>query len=170
MQIWLVPIMVLILITSIPTFAEEISDAVADLFSHDVQVGELAIMWLGNHQKVSLEGHASAGFLIKTSNRVVAIDPSSLLSDDIDSINRLDAILITHDHRDHFDPDTAIMLQNKTGSFVIANPTSASMLSGKIPEDKLIQIKSNEEKAISEITVDAFEAEHPTTIPLIYVN
>ena len=150
-------------------FAEEISDATTNLLSYDIQVGELAIMWLGNHQKGSLEGHASAGFLLRTSNYAIAIDPSRLLFDDIDSLDRLDAIFITHDHGDHFDPDTTIAMQTKTGSFVIADPTSASMLSGKIPEDKLIQIKSNEQMTISEITVDAFAAEHPTETPLVYV-
>ena len=115
--LFLIFIMILILITSItPTFAEEISDAITNLFSYDVQMGELAIMWLGNHQKGSLEGYASAGFLIKTSNHVIAIDPSSLLLDDIDSLDKLDAIFITHDHGDHFDPDTTIAMQTKTGS------------------------------------------------------
>jgi len=150
-------------------FAEEISDATTNLLSYDVQMGELAIMWLGNHQKGSLEGYASAGFLIKTSNHVIVIDPSSLLLDDIDSLDKLDAIFITHDHGDHFDPDTTIAIQTKTGSFVIADPTSMSMLSGQIPEDKLIQIESNEQMTISEITVDAFAAEHPTATPLVYV-
>jgi L-ascorbate metabolism protein UlaG (beta-lactamase superfamily) len=60
-------------------------------------------------------------------------------------------------------------MQTKTGSFVIADPTSMSMLSGQIPEDKLIQIESNEQMTISEITVDAFAAEHPTKTPLVYV-
>ncbi len=61
--LFLIFIMILILITSITqTFAEEISDAITSLFSYDVQTGELAIMWLGNHQKGSLEGYASAGF------------------------------------------------------------------------------------------------------------
>jgi len=142
-------------------FAEEISDATTNLLSYDIQDGELAIMWLGNHQKGSLEGHASAGFLLRTSNHSIAIDPSSLLLDDIDSLDRLDTIFITHDHGDHFDPDTTIAMQAKTGSFVIADPTSASMLTD-IPEDKLIQIESNEQMTISEITVDAFAAEHPT--------
>jgi len=150
-------------------FAEEISDATTNLLSYDIQMGELAIMWLGNHQKGSLEGHASAGFLIKTNNHVIAIDPSSLLFDYIDSLDRLDAIFITHDHGDHFDPDTTIAMQTKTGSFVIADPTSTSMLSGQIPEDKLIQIESNEQMTISAITVDAFAAEHPTATPLVYV-
>ncbi len=150
-------------------FAEEISDATTNLLSYDIQAGELAIMWLGNHQKGSLEGHASAGFLLRTSNHVIAIDPSSLLLDDIDSLDKLDAIFITHDHGDHFDPDTTIAMQTKTGSFVIADPTSISMLSGQIPEDKLIQIESNEQMTVSEISVDAFEAEHPTTTPVVYV-
>ncbi len=168
--LFLIFIMILILITSItPTFAEELSDAITNLFSYDIQTGELAIMWLGNHQKGSLEGYASAGFLIKTSNHVIAIDPSSLLLDDIDSLDKLDAIFITHDHGDHFDPDTTIAIQTKTDSFVIADPTSMSMLSGQIPEDKLIQIESNEQMTISEITVDAFAAEHPTKTPLVYV-
>jgi len=169
--LFLIPFMILILITSTPSFAVErfSEDALTSIFTNDVQMGELAIMWLGNHQKGSLEGHASAGFLLKTSNHIIAIDPSSLLFDDIDSLDRLDAIFITHDHGDHFDPDTTIAMQTKTDSFVIADPTSASMLSGKIPEDKLITIESNEQKTISEITVEAFEAEHPATTPLVYV-
>jgi len=31
-------------------FAEEISDAITNLFSYDVQTGELAIMWLVNQK------------------------------------------------------------------------------------------------------------------------
>jgi predicted secreted protein with PEFG-CTERM motif len=152
-----------------PTFAEEISDATTNLLTYDIQADELAIMWLGNHQKGSLEGHASAGFLLRTSNYAIAIDPSRLFLDDIDSLDRLDAIFITHDHGDHFDPDTTIAMQTKTGSVVIADQTSASMLIDKIPEDKLIQIKSNEQITVSEITVDAFAAEHPTKTPLVYI-
>ena len=167
--LFLVSIMILILTTSVPTFAEEISVATTNLLNYDIQMGELAIMWLGNHQTGSLEGYASAGFLLRTSNYAIAIDPSSLLFNDIDSLDRLDAIFITHDHGDHFDPDTTIAMQTKTDSLVIADPTSASMLSGKIPADKLIQIKSNEQMTISEITVEAFAAEHPTETPLVYI-
>ena len=112
-------------------------------------------MWLGNHQKGSLEGYASAGFLLRTTNYAIAIDPSSLFLDDVDSLDRLDAIFITHNHGDHFDPNSTIAMQAKTGSFVIADPTSASMLIDEIPEDKLIQIESNEQITISGITVDA---------------
>jgi len=167
-----IPIAIIIFVLMIgvtSTSAEEISDAITNLLNYDIQSGELAIMWLGNHQKGSLEGYASAGFLLRTSNYAIAIDPSSLLVDDIDSLDRLDAIFITHDHGDHFEPETTIAMQTKTGSFVIADPTSASMLIDKIPEDKLIQIKPNEQITISGITVDAIAAEHSTKTPLIYV-
>ena len=168
----LIPITIIIfgfMIGITPTFAEEISHIRTELINYDTQSGELAILWLGNHQKGSLEGAASAGFLLRTANYVIAIDPSSLLLDDVDSLDRLDAIFITHDHGDHFDPDSTIAMQAKTGSFVIADPTSASMLIDEIPEDKLIQIKSNEQITISGITVDAFAAEHPAETPLLYV-
>ena len=158
-----------LMIGIIPIFAEEISDATNVFLTYDILDGELAIMWLGNHQKGSLEGYASAGFLLRTSNYAIAIDPSSILLDDIDSLDRLDVIFITHDHGDHFDPDTTIAMQTKTNSFVIADPTSASMLIDEIPEEKLIQIEANEQITISGITVDAFAAEHPTETPLIYV-
>jgi len=149
--------------------SSKVSDATTDLLNYDIQSGELAIMWLGNHQKGSLEGYASAGFLLRTTNYVIAIDPSSLFLDDVDSLDRLDAIFITHDHGDHFDPNTTIAMQAKTGSFVIADPTSVSLLIDEIPEDKLIQIEANEQMTISGITVDAFAAEHPTETPLLYV-
>jgi len=152
-----------------PSFAGEISDATNVFLTSDILDGEISFMWLGNHQKDSLEGYASAGFLIRTSNYAIAIDPSSLLLDDIDSLDRLDAIFITHDHGDHFDPDSTIAMQLKTDSFVIADQTSTSMLIDKIPEDKLIEIKANEQITISGITVDAFAAEHPTETPLVYV-
>ncbi|MCH8915853.1 MAG: MBL fold metallo-hydrolase [Thaumarchaeota archaeon] len=158
-----------LIINITPIFAEEISDATTNLLNYDIEPGELAIMWLGNHQKGSLEGYASAGFLLRTTNYVIAIDPSSLFLDDVDSLDRLDAIFITHDHGDHFDPNTVIAMQAKTGSYVIADPTSASMLFDKIPDDKLIQIEPNEKITISGITVDAFAAEHPTETPLLYV-
>jgi len=62
-----------LMIGIIPIFAEEISDATNVFLTYDILDGELAIMWLGNHQKGSLEGYASAGFLLRTSNYAIAI-------------------------------------------------------------------------------------------------
>jgi len=152
-----------------PAYAAEISDALANLYNTNVQAGEIVIMWLGSHQKGPLEGYASAGFVIKTANNIIAIDPSNLLSEDIDSLEKLDVIFITHDHGDHFDVDTAVQMQIKTDSYVISNPASALKLIGKIPDEKLIRIQPNEQMTISEIMVNAFRAQHPVVTPLTYV-
>ena len=147
----------------------EISESLASFYSIDVSQEKIEIMWLGNHQKGSLEGHASAGIIIKTANNVILIDPASLLSDNIDSLQKVDAVFITHEHGDHFNADSTVAIQQKTGALIVANPAAYSILNDKIPENALKEILPNEKKTFLGITVDAFLAEHPVEEPLLYV-
>ena len=146
-----------------------ISDALSSFYEIDSKQGEIAIMWLGNHQKGSLEGYASAGFVIKTSQNIIVIDPSDLLSDDLDALEKVDAILITHDHGDHFNMDSTIMMQKKTGAYVIANPPAFSVLSEQISSDKLVKMLPNNVNTLDGISITAFLGEHPSEMPLLYV-
>ena len=146
-----------------------ISDALSSFYEIDSKQGEIAIMWLGNHQKGSLEGYASAGFVIKTSQNIIVIDPSDLLSDDLDSLEKVDAILITHDHGDHFNMDSTIMMQKKTGAYVVANPPAFSVLSEQISSDKLVKMLPNNVNTLDGISITAFLGEHPSEMPLLYV-
>ena len=159
----------ILMIINTPVYGSEISNSLSSFFSMDVEKGEIAIMWLGNHQNESLAGHASAGFVIRTSDSVIVIDSSSLLSEDIDSLQKIDAIFITHDHGDHFNPDSTIQIQKKTGAVVVANSASFSMLTEKISSDKLLQILSGEEMTFSGFNVHAIPAEHPAETPLLYI-
>jgi len=149
-------------------YAIDSSDALMNFYSEEVQEGQIAIMWLGNH-KGAMKDFASAGFMIKTSEHVVAIDPSNLLSDDIHNLQEIDVILITHEHGDHYDPETTIKMQQKTGASVIANPGASPALMGNIPDDKLTQMSPNESISLVGIDVTSFPAEHPANIPLLYV-
>ena len=146
-----------------------ISDALSSFYEIDSKQGEIAIMWLGNHQKGSLEGYASAGFVIKTSQNIIVIDPSDLLSDDLDALEKVDAILITHDHGDHFNMDSTIMMQKKTGAYVVANPPAFSVLSEQISSDKLVKMLPNNVNTLDGISITAFLGEHPSEMPLLYV-
>ena len=147
----------------------EISNSLASFYSFDAKPEKIGIMWLGNHQKGSLEGYGSAGVIVKTTNYVILIDPANLLSDDIDSLQKVDAIFITHDHGDHFNLESTVAIQQKTGALVVANPAAYSVLNDKILENKLKEIFPNEKKTFSGITVNAFLAEHPVEAPLVYV-
>jgi len=146
-----------------------ISDALSSFYEIDSKQGEIAIMWLGNHQKGQLQGYASAGFVVKTSQNVIVIDPSNLLSDDLDALEKVDAILITHDHGDHFNIDSTIMMQKKTGAYVVANPPAFSVLSGQISSDKLVEMLPNNVISLDGISITAFLGEHPSEMPLLYV-
>ena len=159
----------ILVITNTQVYGTEISDSLTSFFSMDVEKDEIAIMWLGNHQKESLAGYASAGFLIKTFDNIILIDSSSLLSNDIDSLQKIDAIFITHNHGDHFNPDSTIQIQKKTGAIVIANPASFSMLTENMSSEKLLQIFPGEEITFSGFNVHAIPAEHPVENPLLYI-
>lgn len=164
-------VILLIIVASIistPVSATPISNALSSFYEIDSKPGEIVIMWLGNHQKGQLEGHASAGFLIKTMDTVMVIDPSDLLSNDIDALGKIDVILITHDHGDHFNVDSTITIQKKTNSFVIANPPAFSILSEQISSDKLVRMIPNNVVTLDRIKVTSFLAEHPSEMPLLY--
>lgn len=156
-------------IISIPAYATPISTALSSFYEIDSEQGEIAIMWLGNHQQGQLEGHASAGFVVKTSENVIVFDPSNLLSDDLDALEKVDAILITHDHGDHFNIDSTIMMQKKTGANVVANPPAFLALKEQISDDKLIEMLPDKTVSLNDISISAFLADHPSETPLLYV-
>jgi len=150
-----------------PVYGTEISNSFSSFFNMDVEQDEIAIMWLGNQTK-SLS-HAPAGFMIKTFDNIILIDPSSVLSNDIDSLQKIDAIFITHDHGDHFNLDSTIQIQKKTGAVVVVNSASFLTLTENISSDKLLQILPGEEIKFSGFNVHAILAEHPGENPLLYI-
>jgi L-ascorbate metabolism protein UlaG (beta-lactamase superfamily) len=159
----------ILVITNTSVYGSEISDSLSSFFSMDVEKGEMAIMWLGNHQNEALAGHASAGFVIRTSDSAIVIDSSSLLSNDIGSLQKIDVIFITHDHGDHFNSDSTIQIQKNTGAVVVANSASFSMLTENISSDKLLQILPDEEITFSGFNIHAIPAEHPVENPVLYI-
>ncbi len=168
-KIEMVILLIIVTFIIIPADAIAISSELLNFYEYDLKKGQIAIMWLGNHQKGPLEGYASAGFIIKTSEAVMVIDPSNILSDDLAVLERINAILITHDHADHFNIDSTIMMQNKTDAYVVANPPAFLVLQGQISGDKLIKMVPGKAVSLNGINVTAFAAEHPSEMPLFYI-
>lgn len=136
------------------------------------------LMWLGKHKIGDMDGFPSAGYLIKTNENVILIDSSSLLDNNIDDIEKIDVILVTHTHGDHFIPESTAKLQKKTGAIVIANPAAYSMLQEDITSDSLFKMEPDATKKFSfgastdkpkQIKIQSFLAEHPVKQPLVYL-
>jgi len=144
-------------------------DALDAFYAHPVNPGEVVVMWLGNGVG-EWAGTPSSGILLKTKEKVVLIDPASIISgEDGQKLRQLDVLLITHEHTDHFSTPATISIQSKTGAAVVVNPGAYDPLKGFIPSEKLFWMKSGETRTFSGIEIKAIASIHPGSVPLTYV-
>jgi L-ascorbate metabolism protein UlaG (beta-lactamase superfamily) len=77
----------------------------------------------------------NAAVLVETDDARILIDPGNL-TDAWHSLTELDAVLVTHQHPDHFDPDNiGPLLSANRGAKVLLEPSTVPMIDdGTIPE------------------------------------
>lgn len=137
-----------------------LSDALATFYAQPVDSGKLVVMLVG----------APSGMLIKNREKIVLIDPAGSVSGDaVPALQKLDILLITHEHSDHFSYSAVVSIQSKTGAIVVANPGTYSSLSGALPPDKLIKMRSAETRSLSGVTITAIASIHESNEPLTYI-
>ena len=107
-----------------------------------------------------------AGVLIKTPSRTIVIDPVDIRAR---SFPDADALLITHEHYDHFDPRLVAEIFKATNCRIIADSSSARRLQHHIPSEKLQEIAPGAEIKIGEVTVRAERCNHPAASPVTYI-
>jgi L-ascorbate metabolism protein UlaG (beta-lactamase superfamily) len=107
-----------------------------------------------------------AGILLKTPSKTLAIDPVDVKTK---ALQKVDAILITHEHYDHLDPRLLTEVQKATNCTIIADSASTKKLQFNIPADKLQEIKSGTEIKIGEVSVKAEKCNHPAKSPVTYI-
>ncbi len=144
-------------------------DALDAFYAHPVDPGEVVVMWLGNGVG-SWSGYASSGILLKTDGKVVLIDPANIISgSNVQKLQRLDVLLITHEHTDHFSQSATSSIQSQTGAVIVANPGAYTQLTAPIPHEKLIKMKSTQTQVVSGIEITAIASDHPGNEPLTYL-
>lgn len=135
-----------------------------DISATEVRLGTLALWWL-----------YQAGLIVKSpGGTVLAVDP--YLSDAVQrSYNlgrkvsapldpaqvELDALLATHSHEDHLDPDSILTLLRRAESRFIGPPMAVDkVLAAGIPEVRTTPVRRGDEVRVGDLTVRAVHARH----------
>jgi len=104
-----------------------------------------------------------SGVTIKTPSKTLLVDPVDVKSRDFQN---LDAILITHEHYDHFDQSLVSEIHKQTQCMIVADPTSARRLQNVISSEKLHEIQQGSEVKVGEVSVKAEKCNHPAATPI----
>ncbi|MGC8998240.1 MAG: MBL fold metallo-hydrolase [Candidatus Bathyarchaeia archaeon] len=99
-----------------------------------------------------------AGVTIKTPSKTLVVDPVDVKPK---IFQKVDAILISHEHYDHLDQSLVSEVHKLTGCMVIADPTSARRLRNMIPAEKLHEVQPGVEVKVGEVSVKAEKCNHP---------
>jgi L-ascorbate metabolism protein UlaG (beta-lactamase superfamily) len=118
--------------------------------------GEVAFMWFNDY----------AGVVVRTPSKTLIIDPADV---NPAVFNKADAILITHEHYDHFDELLTREIYRRTQCAVVADSTSAKRLKDVLPAGKLHEMHVGKEIKLDNITVRAESFRHPATTPVSYL-
>jgi L-ascorbate metabolism protein UlaG (beta-lactamase superfamily) len=79
----------------------------------------------------------------------------------LEALPAVDAVLISHDHYDHFDIDTIVGLaRTQRAPFVVPLGVGAHLRKWGIPEDRIVELDWNESRQVGELTLVCTPARH----------
>ena len=107
-----------------------------------------------------------AGILLKTPSKTFVIDPVDIKAK---NLQKIDAVLISHEHYDHLDPPLISEIQKENNCTVIADSTSFAKLQHIIPNEKLQEAQIGSEIKIGEVSIKSEKANHPAKTPVTFI-
>ena len=137
----------------------EVAKAFSGLSQLEVGMGEVAFVF-----------HKISAVAVKTCRHRFLIDPADYFSlEDVRSLGELDAILITHEHYDHFDAPSTVKMQEATGAVVVCNPGAYGPLKGRLPAEKLVRLELGKTAQVKDAKITAIKSVHPGKEPIMFL-
>jgi L-ascorbate metabolism protein UlaG (beta-lactamase superfamily) len=121
---------------------------------------EIALMYLGY-----------SGIILRMRGGTIAFDIADLLtSGEVNAMQNLDIMLFTHGHEDHYKLKDTLEMFNATGACIVAEPSVANDLRGKVPADKLVSAEPGGIYDIGDVKVTVISGVHRGPINLYHVK
>jgi|YelNatPaOPRAMG01_1025707.scaffolds.fasta_scaffold11130_3 L-ascorbate metabolism protein UlaG (beta-lactamase superfamily) len=134
--------------------------SVKELFSTPLAENEVSILFFGY-----------SGVIVRTSTEALAFDLADLIGfRDIQDIERLNAILYTHSHYDHYHSRTAEHLFKRTNAPLIIDRSMYNDVLKFAPKEKVYVADPNKQITIGEIVVSPVKGRHVGPITLYHVK
>ena len=116
----------------------------------------LALVWYNSY----------SGTAIKTRSTLIHIDPVEISAR---VIKKADAIVISHEHWDHFNREIVEDIHRNTGAMIIGNQEVVSQLSATISEEKIKTLRPGEKLGVGKVKIRGERSKHPGREPLTLV-
>ncbi|MCX8176041.1 MAG: MBL fold metallo-hydrolase, partial [Candidatus Bathyarchaeota archaeon] len=116
---------------------------------------KMAIVWFNEY----------SGVIVKTPKSVTIFDPVNIKPEEVLSV---DAVVITHEHYDHFNLKTVVKIWKQTDATIVTTPYIAKQLK-EIPPTKIKALSISEEVLVRDVTLNAEYSSHPANQPLTFV-
>lgn len=128
----------------------------------------MAIMTVPERNKVMFVWfNKYAGVTVRTPSKTIVIDPVDVKPKIFTDVN---AILITHEHYDHFDPHIISEIHKLSDCLIVADSTSARRLRSMIKSEKLVEAQVGLEIKIDDVAIRAEKCNHPPALsPVTYI-
>lgn len=141
-------------------FRKSKAQEIGKFFALPLAKNEVAVFYLG-----------VSGFLARTVNQAVLIDPAGFLKkDEISAFKAVNLVLFTHNHLDHFSSGATEAIFKATAAPILAEPKVANKLKGKIPADKLVSAESGKTYTFGDLTATAIQGIHRGPIMLYQIK
>ena len=141
-------------------FRSSKADEVRSFFANSLQKNELSLLYLG-----------VSGFIVRSFNHSVLIDPAGMLKgDEVKALKSVNLILFTHDHLDHFSSGKTQEIFKETTASILAESKVAKKLEGKIPAEKLVSAENGKTYSLGGVDVTAISGIHRGPIMLYQIK
>ena len=131
---------------------EAIEQSWSEFFTMELEPHEIGYMCLGSYSNVA----------VRMGNKTVLFDPSSMIPKEIEALgsHKIDLVVYTHDHGDHFDKTTAATLFQQSAPHIVAESTVAKHLADVIPPDKLHSAESEQPIMLGDLHINPLKGKH----------
>lgn len=132
---------------------------------------------IGNGEKTKVVWFGHSSLLVEIDGKNILIDPmlserpspvpifvkrrfGSKLPINIEEINKIDAVLISHDHYDHLDYKTIKVIKNKVGMFYVPLAVGSHLRSWGVKQEKIVELDWWQEAMLDDIAITATPSQH----------